>query len=165
VDLNDISRVELQSFLAYNVLEYADKMSMAHSLELRAPFVDHELVEYVATMPAHLKLRGSTTKWALRQALGPDLPPPVLRRSKRGLNPPLGAWLAGGARPLVEELLSPEAIRSRGLFRPEAVARLLDEQQRGRRDRSLHIWALLVLELWFQRRVDSLELGRRLAAA
>jgi asparagine synthase (glutamine-hydrolysing) len=158
LDLNEISRAELESFLAYNVLEYADKMSMAHGLELRAPFVDHQLVDYVGSMPPELKLRGATTKWALRQALGPDLPPPVLQRAKRGLNPPLGAWLADGARPLVRELLSPEAVRERGLFEPAAVRALLRSQERGRRDRSLHIWALLVLELWFRRRVDHLEL-------
>jgi asparagine synthase (glutamine-hydrolysing) len=158
LDLNDISRVELESFLVYNVLEYADRMSMRHGLELRAPFVDHKLVEYAATLPPDLKLRGSTTKWALREAMRPDLPPPVLDRRKRGLNPPLGAWLAGEARPLVRELLSPEAVRRRGLLRPEAVKTLISEQERGRRDRSLHIWALLVLELWFQRRVDRLEL-------
>jgi asparagine synthase (glutamine-hydrolysing) len=153
-DLNRISAVELQSFLPYNVLEYADKMSMAHSLELRAPFVDHTLVEYVATMPGHLKLRNGTTKWALRQALAPELPPAVLKRPKRGLNPPLGAWLSDGAAPLIRELLSPDAVRGRGLFRPDAVVRLMAEQESGRRDRSLHIWALLVLELWFRMRVD-----------
>jgi len=154
LDLNEVSRVELQSFLPYNVLEYADKMSMAHGLELRAPFVDHLLVDYVASIPAHLKLRNGVSKWALRQAVARELPPDVLRRPKRGLNPPLGAWLAGPLEPAIRQLLNPEAIRRRGLFRPEAVARLLEEQKRGRRDRSLHIWSLLVLELWFQRRVE-----------
>ncbi len=154
-DLNDISRVELQSFLPYNVLEYADKMSMAHGLELRAPYVDHHLVEYVGTLPVEMKIRGATTKWGLRQALAPELPPQVLGRAKRGLNPPLGAWLATGAKPLIDELLSPGAVRRRGLFRPDAVVRLLEAQRRGRRDLSLHVWALLVLELWFRRRVDA----------
>jgi asparagine synthase (glutamine-hydrolysing) len=155
LDLNDVSRVELQSFLPYNVLEYGDKMSMAHSLELRAPFVDHHLVDYVGTLPIDVKFRNGTSKWALRQAFEQDLPPGVTRRRKRGLNPPLGAWLAGEAAPLVREFLSPDAVRRRGLLRPEAVASLLRDQRRGRRDRSLHIWALLVLELWFQRRVDA----------
>ena len=154
LDLNEISRVELQSFLPYNVLEYADKMSMAHGLELRAPFVDHLLVDYVASLPSDLKLRNGVSKWVLRQAVARDLPKEVLMRPKRGLNPPLGAWLAGPLAPTVRALLDPEAIRRRGLFRPEAVARLLDEQKRGRRDRSLHIWSLLVLEEWFRRRVD-----------
>jgi asparagine synthase (glutamine-hydrolysing) len=154
LDLNEISRVELRSFLPFNVLEYADKMSMAHGLELRAPFVDHLFVDYVATVPSHLKLRNGVSKWALRQAMAPELPSDVLRRPKRGLNPPLGAWLAGPLASTVRDLLDPEVIRRRGLFRPEVVARLLEEQKRGRRDRSLHIWSLLVLEEWFQRRVD-----------
>jgi asparagine synthase (glutamine-hydrolysing) len=154
-DLNDISEAELQSFLPYNVLEYADKMSMAHGLELRAPFVDHTLVEYVATMPSDVKLRHGTAKWALRQALGSDLPSAVLKRAKRGLNPPLSAWLSDGAAPLVSEMLSREMVRKRGLFNPDAVAHLLAEQRSGRRDRSLHIWGLLVLEMWFRARVDT----------
>jgi asparagine synthase (glutamine-hydrolysing) len=154
-DLNDVSRVELQSFLPCNVLEYADRMSMAHGLELRAPFVDHQLVEYVGTLPAEVKLRGGQSKWCLRRAMEPDLPPPVLGRPKLGLNPPLGSWLQGGARPLVRELLDPAVVRQRGLLQPEAVKRMLDAQERGRRDFSLHIWALLVLELWFRQRVDT----------
>jgi asparagine synthase (glutamine-hydrolysing) len=154
LDLNEISRVELQSFLPYNVLEYADKMSMAHGLELRAPFVDHLLVDYALSIPGQFKLRNGVSKWVLRQAMVHDLPPNVLRRAKRGLNPPLGAWLAGPLAPTVRDLLGPEAIRRRGFFRPAAIARLLEEQERGRRDRSLHIWSLLVLEEWFRRRVD-----------
>lgn len=153
-DLNEVSRVELQSFLPYNVLEYADKMSMAHGLELRAPFVDHLLVDYVGGLPSDLKLRSGVSKWVLRQAFADLLPRAALRRPKRGLNPPLGAWLAGPLQPAVRELLNKETISRRGMLRPEAVAQLLEEQRRGRRDRSLHIWSLLVLELWFQRRVD-----------
>jgi asparagine synthase (glutamine-hydrolysing) len=154
LDLNEISRVELQSFLPYNVLEYADKMSMAHGLELRAPFVDHLLADYVGSIPSHFKLRNGVSKWALRKAMAHELPPEVLQRPKRGLNPPLGAWLAGPLASTVRDLLDPEAVRRRALFRPDAVARLLDEQKRGRRDRSLHIWSLLVLEQWFRSRVD-----------
>jgi asparagine synthase (glutamine-hydrolysing) len=155
LDLNDVSRTELQSFLPFNVLEYADKMSMAHSLELRAPFVDHKLIDYVATMPPDLKLRKGQTKWALRRALKQDLPTDVFQRRKKGLNPPLGSWLADGAAPLVDECLNPTAVRQRGVLRPEAVSALIRDQRRGWRDRSLHIWALLVLELWFRQRVDT----------
>ena len=152
-DLNDLSRVELQSFLPHNVLAYADRMSMAHGLELRAPFVDHRLVDYVATMPVDTKLRRGVTKWALREAFKADLPPIAVSKRKRGLNPPLGAWLRD-AEPLVRELLDPVALRRRGILKPEAVAGLLDEQRRGRRDRALHIWGLMVLEMWFRMRVD-----------
>lgn len=154
-DLNELSRVELQSFLPYNILAYSDRMSMASGLELRAPFVDRALVEYALTMPPELKLRRATTKWALRQAFARELPGHVLSAGKRGLNPPVGAWLAGPAAPLVAELLSPRAVRRRGLLAPEAVSRLLTEQAHGRRDRSLHVWSLLALELWFRMRVDT----------
>jgi asparagine synthase (glutamine-hydrolysing) len=147
-DLNALSRVELRTFLPNNVLTYADRMSMAHSLELRAPFLDHELVEFVGTLPPSAKLRGGMSKWALREAMAPDLPAGAMNRPKRGLNPPLGAWLRDQAAPLVRELLGPEAVRRRGLLQPDAVARLITEQRRGFRDRSQHIWGLLVLELW-----------------
>ena len=153
-DLNDLSRVELQSFLPYNVLAYADRMSMAHGLELRAPFVDHELVDYVATLPPHLKLRRGVTKYALREAFRAELPRATLRKPKRGLNPPLGAWLATSAAPMVRELLAPAVVRRRGILRPDAVERLLAEQNSGRRDRALEVWALLVLETWYRVHVD-----------
>ncbi len=154
-DLNELSRVELQSFLPYNVLAYSDRMSMASGLELRAPLVDRALVQYALTMPPELKLRRATTKWALRQAFARELPAHVLRAGKRGLNPPVAAWLAGPAAPLLAELLSPPAVRRRGLLAPEAVSNLLAEQKHGRRDRSLHVWSLMALELWFRMRVDT----------
>jgi asparagine synthase (glutamine-hydrolysing) len=154
LDLNQLSVVELQSFLPYNVLAYADRMSMACGLELRAPFVDRGLVEYALTLPTELKLRGATSKWALRRAFAAELPPHVMRMRKRGLNPPVGAWLAGPAAPLVAELLSEQAVRRRGLFTPSAVTKLLREQEHGKRDRALHIWSLLALEMWFRVRVD-----------
>ncbi len=153
--LNGVSAVDLSSFLPYNVLHYADKMSMAHGLELRAPFVDHHLVEYVSTMPAALKLHNGTSKWALRQAMGGLLPEISLTKTKRGLNPPLTAWLAG-ASDVVDDLLSDESVRARGLLRPEAVRALRHEYKAGIRDRALHVWALAVLELWFRRRIDTL---------
>ena len=158
-DLNELSRVELQSFLPYNVLEYADKMSMAHGLELRAPFVDRHLIDYVGTLPPEMKLRGRVSKWALRRAFEAELPPATLAKPKLGLNPPLGSWLAGAAEPLVRELLDPAVVRRRGLLRPEAVETLLAEQRSGRRDRSLHVWALVMLEMWFRLRVDSVGNG------
>jgi len=152
-DLNAVSEVELQSFLPYNVLEYADKMSMAHGLEVRAPFVDHHLVDYVSALPADMKLRGRTSKWALRKAFAPELPQHVVRGTKRGLNPPLGEWLSRSGR-LLDDLLSKEAVAARGLFQWDAIRRLRGEHESGWRDRSLHLWALLVLEIWFRHRID-----------
>ncbi|HMD32726.1 MAG TPA: asparagine synthase (glutamine-hydrolyzing), partial [Candidatus Acidoferrales bacterium] len=122
--LDQASYVDLHSFLPHNVLQYGDRMSMAHALELRQPFTDHRLVEFALGLPAEQKLRGRDTKHLLRVAMRPLLPEQTLRRSKLGLNPPLGRWLRGELAPLVDRYLSPEAIRRRGWFRPEAIARM-----------------------------------------
>ncbi len=147
--------VDLHSFLPHNVLQYGDRMSMAHGLELRLPFTDHRLVEFALRLPAHQKLRGSLTKRLLRSAMQPMLPEETLRRSKLGLNPPLGRWLRNELAPLVDRYLSPAAVRQRGWFRPEAVAKLREEFSSGRRDYALHLWGLLVLEEWARQYLDA----------
>ncbi len=146
--LDQVSYVDLHTFLPYNLLEYGDRMSMAHALELRLPFTDHRLVEFSMRVPAELKLRGRHTKFLLREAVRPLLPVAILERPKLGLNPPLGMWLQRELAPLMEQYLSEEAVRRRGWFKPEAVARLREDFRSGRRDYSLHLWALLVMEEW-----------------
>jgi asparagine synthase (glutamine-hydrolysing) len=152
--LAQASYVDLLSFLPHNVLQYGDRMSMAHALELRLPFTDHRLVEFALRLPSDQKLRGRETKRLLRRAMSPLLPQETVKRSKLGLNPPLGRWLRGELAPLVDRYLSPRAVGRRGWFRPEAVARIREEFAHGRRDYSLHLWALLVLEEWAQQYVD-----------
>ena len=147
--------VDLHSFLPHNVLQYGDRMSMAHALELRLPFTDHRLVEFALRLPAHQKLRGSETKRLLRAAMQPLLPERTLHRSKLGLNPPLARWLRGELASLVDRYLSPAAVRQRAWFRPEAVTRLREEFSSGRRDYSLHLWGLLVLEEWARQYLDA----------
>ena len=153
--LGQVSYVDLHSFLPYNVLQYGDRMSMAHALELRLPFADHLLVEFALRLPSSQKLRGRETKHLLRRAMQPLLPQETLRRSKLGLNPPLGRWLRGELAPLVDRYLSPEAVRRRGWFRPEVIARIRAEFEHGRRDYSLHLWSLLVLEEWARQYQDN----------
>jgi asparagine synthase (glutamine-hydrolysing) len=152
--LDQASYVDLQSFLPHNVLQYGDRMSMAHALELRLPFTDHRLVEFALRLPPNQKLRGRETKHLLRRAMRPLLPRETLQRSKLGLNPPLGRWLCGELAPLVDRYLSPAAVRRRGWFRPEAISRIRAEFDEGRRDYSLHLWSLLVLEEWARQYQD-----------
>ena len=146
--LDQAGYVDLHTFLPHNLLEYGDRMSMAHGLEVRLPFTDHKLVELALRLPPRLKLKGRTTKYVLREAMRPLLPAAVLQRSKLGLNPPLGIWLRGELALLIESRLSPAAVRRAGWFRPEAVARIVADFRAGRRDYALHIWALLVLDQW-----------------
>jgi asparagine synthase (glutamine-hydrolysing) len=152
--LDQASYVDLHTFLPFNLLAYGDRMSMAHALEVRLPFTDHKLVEFAMRLPAHMKLRGGESKYLLRRAVGPLLPREILTRSKLGLNPPLGLWLRGELVPLLDRYLSPHAVAQRGWFDPQAVAQLLTDFRAGRRDYSLHLWSLLVLEQWCQRYLD-----------
>jgi asparagine synthase (glutamine-hydrolysing) len=156
-DLIDrINFVDLHSFLPNNLLRYSDRMSMAHGLEIRSPFTDHKLIEFLARVPWWEKLRGNQTKYLLRRAARDWLPESILRRSKLGLNPPMGIWLRGHLRPLLDQYLSPGQIRSRGYFRPETVQELIRDFIGGRRDYSLHLWALISFEEWHRQYLDSI---------
>ncbi|MBV9303343.1 MAG: asparagine synthase (glutamine-hydrolyzing) [Acidobacteriaceae bacterium] len=152
--LNRLAYVDVKSFLCCNVLEYADRMSMAHALELRAPFTDRRLVEFSLRLPFNMKFCRAQSKWILRQAMKPLLPASILNKRKLGFNPPIGTWLNGELHNLADELLSSRRINERGLFRASAVQDLLNRHASRSRDHSLHIWALMVLELWFRLYID-----------
>ena len=146
--VNRLSFVELQSFLPCNVLEYGDRMSMAHGLEIRAPYTDHKLVEHVLALPGAAKLQRGRSKAILRAAAASRLPERPLAKPKLGFNPPMGLWLNRELAPLVESHLAREQVEARGLFRPDAVERLVAQLRGGRRDVSLQVWSLIVLEQW-----------------
>jgi asparagine synthase (glutamine-hydrolysing) len=147
--------LDLQTFLPGNLLTYSDRMSMAHGLEVRVPFCDHRLVERMASLPASLKMPRLRTKALLREAVADLLPPEVQGRRKLGFNPPVGIWLRGPLRGMLSDVLMSKRCRERGLFQPEAVTALMRELDSGRRDRSLHLWALLNFELWAREYLDS----------
>ena len=146
--VNRLSFVELQSFLPCNVLEYGDRMSMAHGLEVRAPYTDHRFVQYVLSLPGSAKLQRGRSKAILRAAAQGRLPDRPLAKRKVGFNPPMSLWLNRELAPLVDSHLSREQVEARGLFRPAAVEGLVRELRGGRRDVSLHVWSLIVLEQW-----------------
>lgn len=140
--------LDLKTYLPGDPLVLADRAGMGASLEVRVPLLNDRLVELAAEVPVSSKLRGLSTKWILRKALGNLLPPELLTLPKRGFSVPVGAWLRGPWRGLVDRLLAPEVVRERGLFQPAAVERLIAEQREGPRDRSQEVWSLLSLELW-----------------
>ena len=123
-------------------------MSMAHGLEVRAPYTDHKLVEHVFSLPGSAKLQRGRTKAILRTAAASRLPARPLGKRKIGFNPPMGIWLNRELAPLVGSHLSREQVEARGLFEPDAVGRLVAELRTGRRDVALHVWSLIVLEQW-----------------
>jgi asparagine synthase (glutamine-hydrolysing) len=146
--LNRLGYVDLASFLACNCLEYSDRMSMANSLEVRCPFTDHELVEFALHLQPSLKLRYFDSKWILKRAMRGILPEPVLRKKKMGFNPPAPQWINGELKPLIAQFLAPQVIERRGMFCPDVVSRLIREHAERRRDNTLKIWGLLMIELW-----------------
>src|SRR6476661_5443613 len=146
--MSRLGYVDSASFLCCNCLEYADRMSMANSLEVRAPFTDYRLLEFAMQVPQRLKVRNMTTKWITRQAMRGILPREVLTKKKMGFNPPLPQWINGELKPVIREFLSPAAIERRGLFRPDAVQKLLRDHAENRRDNALKIWSLLMIEVW-----------------
>jgi asparagine synthase (glutamine-hydrolysing) len=120
---------------------------MATSLEVRVPFLDHEVVGHAMTIPDRWKLRGRTSKWILKRAFAEMLPATTLRREKQGFSMPMKNWLRGPLRPLMDELLAPERLRDRGWFDPDTVARLVAEHVGGRQNHAHRLWCLMALEL------------------
>ena len=156
--LNQMLYLDTKIFMTSLNLTYNDKMSMASSVEVRVPFLDRELAEFVAwNVAPKSKLKGKwrpVTKHIFREAMRNMLPDEVLRQPKAGFAAPVDYWLAHDLRPMVDELLSESQVRKRGLFRPEVVRRYVDEQRRGKEDWSMQIWQLLTLEIWMQLFLD-----------
>jgi asparagine synthase (glutamine-hydrolysing) len=141
--------LDVATYLPGDLLPKADIASMAHSLELRSPLLDHEVLELGLALPESLKVQGRRQKVALRHAFADDLPPEVASRGKKGFGVPIGRWLRGELREPARDLL----LGDRGLFRRGVVERLLDEHESGRRDHAHRLWCLLMLELWLRTHV------------
>jgi asparagine synthase (glutamine-hydrolysing) len=146
---------DVQLYLPGDLLVKMDLASMAHSLEVRSPFLDHRVVEFAATLPRGLKLRGLTQKYLLRRVMADVLPGPVLRRAKMGFGVPIDHWFRRDLHDLAHDLLLGPRARARGYFRTSAVARLLTEHAAGRADHHGRLWSLLMLELWHRTFIDS----------
>jgi asparagine synthase (glutamine-hydrolysing) len=152
--LNQLLYVDLKTFLPCLNLMTTDKTSMAANLEVRVPFLNREMIETAARMPPRLKLRGLKRKYILKRALEGVLTREVIWRKKAGFGAPIRSWLRGALRPLINDLLSEEAVRRRGIFRPSAVKRVLEANFSGREDYNLQVFQLLGLELWHRTFID-----------
>lgn len=146
--INQASYLDAKLILPELNLAYCDKMSMAASVESRVPYLDLAVVNVAAALPANLKVHGRVRKYALRRALAPDLPAWVLARRKAGFGAPIRQWLKTDLAGMVDDLLSPDTVRRRGLFRPEAVTRMIEEDRSGEADHAFRLWTLLTLEIW-----------------
>jgi asparagine synthase (glutamine-hydrolysing) len=148
--LNRQLHADFKLFLADDILVKVDRMSMATSLEARAPFLDKDVVELAFRMPGSLKLNGYRRKHVLKQAMADKLPPRILNRRKEGFSIPMKNWLRSELRPLMESLLSRERIEARGLFEWPAVERRLQAHLSGRRNHAHQLFPLMVFERWAQ---------------
>jgi asparagine synthase (glutamine-hydrolysing) len=153
--LNRLLYVDLKTFLPCLNLTTTDKTSMAANLEVRVPFLNHELVELAARMPTGLKLHGLKRKYILKRVAEKLLPKDVVWRKKAGFGAPIRSWLRGPLRPMIDELLSEETVKRRGLFNPQEVQRIIAANLSGREDYNLQVFQLLTLELWQRTFIDS----------
>ncbi len=146
-----LQALDVETYLPGDLLLKADLASMAHSLELRSPLLDHEVIQLGLALPSSLKVHGRVGKVALRRAFADDLPARVSSRRKTGFGVPLRRWFRVDLRELARETLTAD----RGWFRPEEVRRLLDEHVAGQADHGHRLWCLLMLELWIRHHVEA----------
>ncbi len=146
--LNQQLFVDLKTYLVDDILVKVDRMSMAESLEARAPYLDYRFVELIASLPGRFKLKGMKTKWILKQALKDLIPREILARGKEGFSIPIKNWLQKELKPMMMDVLSPEQIRGGGFFNSGYVERLKSEHLNGSHNHSHRLWALMVFEIW-----------------
>ena len=147
-ELNRMFAVDAETQLPDDLLLLTDKMSMAVSLECRVPLLDQDLVDLAAAMPASIKVRDGQLKSVMKAALSDLLPQDILHRAKRGFGTPMGAWLKRELAPLLRQLLAPEVVARRGLFRQDVVDRLVADHEANRVDGTDALTALMNLEIW-----------------
>lgn len=152
--LDRMLALEQRFFLTDHNLLYTDKMSMAAGVEVRVPFLDPDLVDLAARIPASIKQRGRVGKWVLKKAMEPYLPKEVIYRPKTGFGAPLRRWMRNELTELLRDTLSEEALRRRGLFDPAAVHRLIERNETGEVDAAFTLLSLLLIELWCRRFID-----------
>jgi asparagine synthase (glutamine-hydrolysing) len=149
--LSMVQYLDLKTYLPGDILTKVDRASMAHSLEVRVPLLDHELVEWLSGIPPGMKLHGREGKYVFKRALEPYLPKDVLYRPKMGFAVPLATWFRGPLRKQVREAVLGDAMRELGYFDLGYAERMIDQHQSGIRDHSSALWALMMFESSFQR--------------
>jgi asparagine synthase (glutamine-hydrolysing) len=145
---------DVMLYLPGDLLVKVDIASMAHSLEARSPFLDHKVMEFAASLPPHLKLRGTQTKYLLKKSFAGMLPPDILYRKKMGFGVPLHRWFQRELKQAVYDVLLDSRTTRRGCFRKDYVQALLDEHVQRKADHSYRIWALFYFELWQRMHID-----------
>ena len=167
-DLDRMLYADIRTRLPEHSLMLSDRMTMAHGLEARSPFLDHHLAEFVARLPSNLKMRGRKLKYVMRQAARGLLPPDILERPEQGFMFPLGYWMRGELLEPVRRVLAQSSLVAAGVFRAEAIESLLAESSAGRDDHHVRLWMLLNAEIWYRMYLEGEstdDLAARLGAA
>jgi len=149
-DLDRMLQADIATRMAEHSLMLSDRMTMARSLEARSPLLDHRLAEFVASVPASLKMRGKTLKYLLRRVAAPYLPPAILKRPKQGFMFPLGYWMKGPLLPVIQHLLDRSRLVEEGIFRREPIDRLVAEHVAHKADHHVRLWMILNVEIWYR---------------
>jgi asparagine synthase (glutamine-hydrolysing) len=152
--LQPYSAFDLHYYLPDDICVKVDRMSMAHSLELRAPFLDYRVVEFAARLPAEWKIQGDVTKVILKETFGNLLPEAVMKQRKWGFALPMEHWLRGELRPALEEAISDHLIAESGIFRLSEIRALADEHWSGARNRTEVLWRYLFFRRWWHKHRD-----------
>lgn len=148
-DIEKMQFLDLNFYMAEDILTKVDRASMAVSLEVRAPFLDPRIAEFAAKIPLEYKLKGSNGKRILKKAVEPFLPKEILQRPKKGFGIPIAEWLKGRLNPLMHDLLDVKRLREQGLFNAEFVQKIIREHETGKASHHKQLWTLLVFQFWF----------------
>lgn len=152
--LNGIAKLDVGGYLPEYQLGYMDKMSMACSLEVRAPLCDYGLVELATSLPANYRLKGTRSKHILKTIAKKYLPKEIVERRKVGFDSPIGQWFKEELYPFIDSFLSTEQLEKSGLLNPETVRKLLNDHVSGRNNYSLQLWSIVALETWYRMYID-----------
>jgi asparagine synthase (glutamine-hydrolysing) len=148
--LAEMPYIDFRLYLQDDLLVKVDRASMACSLEMRTPFLDHRLIEFAAGLPGDLKVRGFELKYLLKKAAEKWLPHKIVYRQKRGFSVPISRWMRKELRPRLEEMLGEGRLKQQGLFNTQFVRQLLNQHWSGRADHRKILWALFCFQLWYE---------------
>jgi len=152
--LNRLLYVDFKTFMPALNLDTTDKTSMAANLEVRVPFLNHEIVSLSERIPSSLKIKGLKRKYILKKAAESLLPKEVIWRKKAGFGAPIRSWLRTSLKPMINDLLSEETVKRRGLFDPKEVQKIIELNDSGKEDFNLQVFQLLNLEIWMREFLD-----------
>ena len=152
--LDKALHLDMQTYLVDDILVKVDRMSMANSLEVRAPLLDYRVLEFLASVPPHLKLKDGVSKYLLKQSIKRKIPPHILERKKQGFRLPIEVWLKNDLREFVEDLIFSRSFKERGIFSISHIESMWKDFLAGKGEYAHHFWQLIVLEQWFRLYID-----------